>query len=81
MCRANHDQKEAISGDGRTAYRAEGCTDIDGLTTSTPVAASTGEPLLLAGLGGCLRYNASGQHQYTQQACSTAPTAWRRACS
>lgn len=64
----NHDRKEQYLADGRTAYRAEGCTDIDGLTASTPVAASTGQPLLLAGLGGCLRYNDSGQHQYTQQA-------------
>jgi uncharacterized protein len=70
----NHDQKAQYMSDGRTADRAEGCVEIDGQTTiasrltptASPANASTGSGLLLAGLGGCLRYNDQGQHQYTQ---------------
>jgi uncharacterized protein len=62
----NHDQKQQYLSDGRTVSQAEGCQAIDGLTAATPLDPSA-RRLLLAGLGGCLRYNDSGQHQYTQQ--------------
>ncbi len=60
----NHDQKAQYLSDGRTIYQAEGCTLIDGETARTPTAPA----LLLAGLGGSLRYNNEGQHQYSQRA-------------
>lgn len=65
----NHDQKMQYLSDGRTVTRAEGCSEIDGQTART----LTTPPLLVAGLGGCLRYNYPGQHQYTQ------PEMYRRA--
>ena len=63
----NHDQKAQYLSDGRTVERAEGCVDIDGRVTAVAHAvAPAATKLLLAGLGGCLRYNGQGQHQYTQ---------------
>jgi uncharacterized protein len=70
----NHDQKAQYLSDGRTVYRAEGCTEIDGQTaavSSAEVKGSGGSAwpsseLLLAGVGGCLRYNDQGAHQYSQ---------------
>jgi predicted phosphodiesterase len=64
----NHDQKAQYMSDGRTLNRAEGCVEIDGHTAvvTGAGAAPARSPLLLAGLGGCLRYNDHGQHQYTQ---------------
>ena len=70
----NHDQKAQYLSDGRTVYEAEGCTDIDGHTAVVSLAsargfqagASASSDLLLAGLGGCLRYNDQGPHQYSQ---------------
>jgi uncharacterized protein len=60
----NHDQKQQYMSDGRTLERAEGCVDLDGQAAAA--APTPGTRLLLAGLGGCLRYNDHGQHQYTQ---------------
>ncbi len=63
----NHDQKAQYLSDGRTVYEAEGCTDIDGRTAAaSPAHASAHSELLLAGLGGSLRYNSEGTHQYSQ---------------
>ncbi|MBI4770092.1 MAG: metallophosphoesterase [Chloroflexi bacterium] len=55
----NHDHKEQYMSDGRIVHRAEGCFDLDGR-----VACEGG--LLLAGVGGSLRYKPDGEHQYTQ---------------
>ncbi len=63
----NHDQAAQYLSDGRTVHRAEGCTLIDGQTHRAVTNRPSDPPLLLAGLGGCLRYNSFGQHQYTQQ--------------
>jgi Icc-related predicted phosphoesterase len=60
----NHDQREQYLNDGRTVHQAEGCQPIDG---QTAVAFDhTPRRLLLAGLGGSLRYNDNDLHQYTQ---------------
>ena len=63
----NHDQKAQYLSDGRTIYQAEGCTEVDGQAV-VAFRANSAAPsgLLLAGLGGSLRYNRQGQHQYTQ---------------
>lgn len=61
----NHDQHAQYMSDGRTLNRAEGCNEIDA-QTATAAQPAPRAPLLLAGLGGCLRYNDHGQHQYTQ---------------
>jgi len=78
----NHDRHAQYMSDGRTVYRAEGCVEIDDRTATVPVGpaaasqpaagspktpAAAGPVLLLGGLGGCLRYNNEGQHQYTQE--------------
>ena len=63
----NHDQKLQHMSDGRSVNRAEGCVELDDrVETAAPGRQASGAPLLLAGLGGCLRYNDHGQHQYTQ---------------
>ena len=83
----NHDKPSQYLSDGRIIHRAEGCERLDGrtLTVSLPMNHSQPDPrpaaryppLLLAGLGGCLRYNADASHQYTQSA--MARRAWRLA--
>jgi Icc-related predicted phosphoesterase len=55
----NHDKPNQYMSDGRVVNRAEGCEPLDGRLASRST-------LLLAGLGGCLRYNADASHQYTQ---------------
>jgi hypothetical protein len=63
----NHDQPAPTLDDGRLTPRAEGCISVDDRVLDVrawkkPRPAS----LLLAGLGGCVRYNAEGFYQYTQ---------------
>lgn len=58
----NHDKPAQYLSDGRIVERAEGCEAIE--TTSVRVSTPGGE-VLLAGLGGSIRYNL-GQQQYTQ---------------
>jgi predicted phosphodiesterase len=68
----NHDKPNQYLSDGRILSRAEGCELIDGRTA---VCARVGRPpLLLAGLGGSLRYNDAAEHQYTQS--EMAARAW-----
>ncbi len=55
----NHDHAIQFMSDGRMVKDAEGCINLDGQL------AREGE-LLLAGLGGSVRYKAEGLHQYTQ---------------
>ncbi len=59
----NHDKRFQYLSDGRIVTRAEGCEDVDGRAVSVNDGAGR---LLLAGLGGSLRYNNDGVHQYTQ---------------
>lgn len=58
----NHDKPSQFLSDGRIISRAEGCEDVE--TTSVRVPGPNGR-LLLAGLGGSIRYN-PGPHQYSQ---------------
>jgi hypothetical protein len=61
----NHDAPVQYLSDGRTISRAEGCEQLDGKVMRTAPRRQA-PPVLLAGLGGCLRYNNDGTHQYTQ---------------
>jgi len=70
----NHDKPQQYLSDGRIITHAEGCVDLDARVMEEA-------PLLLAGLGGCLRYNAEGRHQYSQaemrqRARQLAPRLW-----
>lgn len=73
----NHDRVEQYLSDGRIIYRAEGCERLDARAVRLPLLSAAarlaGERplpatlrLLLAGLGGSMRYNAEGVHQYTE---------------
>ncbi|MCC6189432.1 MAG: metallophosphoesterase family protein [Anaerolineales bacterium] len=73
----NHDRLEQYLSDGRIIHQAEGCEALDGRAVdaarqigarlrSTGQAASGSPALLVAGLGGSMRYNAEGIHQYTE---------------
>ncbi len=59
----NHDLPPALvrshGDEGTCAHIAEGCGNIDGLVVEE-------QGLLLAGLGGSIRYRPDGVHQYTQ---------------
>ena len=59
----NHDRTTRYLDDGRALHRAEGCESLDVRSARCAVRS----PLLLAGLGGSLRYNLEGVYQYTQQ--------------
>ncbi|MCS6909362.1 MAG: metallophosphoesterase [Anaerolineales bacterium] len=59
----NHDKPFQYLSDGRIINRAEGCEDIETKCVHVRLA---GGDLLLAGLGGSIRYNEEGLHQYTQ---------------
>lgn len=59
MVPGNHDAHNQYMSDGRILTHAEGCEDVDG-----QVANENG--LLIAGLGGSIRYRPDGVHQYTQ---------------
>jgi Icc-related predicted phosphoesterase len=58
----NHDKPRQYLSDGRIIDRAEGCEPIE--DRAAQVSAAKGQ-LLVAGLGGSIRYN-PGPHQYTQ---------------
>jgi len=73
----NHDRPQQYLSDGRIIHRAEGCEALDARTARTPVpldgtvksddaSARTRPHLLLAGLGGSIRYNYDSVHQYTE---------------
>lgn len=58
----NHDRPSQYLSDGRLIDRAEGCEPIEDRVAHIP---APGGDLLLAGLGGSIRYNPD-PHQYTQ---------------
>jgi Icc-related predicted phosphoesterase len=73
----NHDRREQYLSDGRIIHRAEGCEELDQRVVRLPEgklaerrqahgATAGGPQLLLAGLGGSLRYNNNVGHQYTE---------------
>jgi hypothetical protein len=62
----NHDRLEQYLSDGRIVYRAEGCEPLDVRAVGVSLPAAGQSPLLLAGLGGSMRYNAEGVHQHTE---------------
>ncbi len=76
----NHDRAAQYHADGRVVSAAEGCELLDGRVAAieprrlpqrgaAAAAGATGPrrpPLLLAGLGGSMRYNAEGTHQHTE---------------
>lgn len=55
----NHDARQQYMANGRVARQAEGCINLDGRVQQC-------NGLLLAGLGGSIRYRPNGEHQYTQ---------------
>jgi Icc-related predicted phosphoesterase len=59
----NHDRPRQLLSDGRVVRRAAGGEPLDGRVARVRTAHGD---VVLAGLGGCLRYNFDGQHQYTQ---------------
>jgi predicted phosphodiesterase len=59
----NHDKSKQYLSDGRVVDRAEGCEPVENKVVRLAV---DGQELLLAGLGGSLRYNNEAEHQYTQ---------------
>jgi Icc-related predicted phosphoesterase len=61
----NHDRPRQYLSDGRIIDHAQGCEPLDGQVVSLAMLRHH-SPLLLAGLGGCLRYNMDASHQYTQ---------------
>jgi len=70
----NHDAKSQFLSDGRIISHAEGCINLD-----RQAAEESG--VLLAGLGGSIRYRDDGIHQYSQgemqaRAASLAPALW-----
>jgi uncharacterized protein len=66
----NHDHTVQYLSDGRVVHMPEGCEQLDGrvvrLRHSVPALAESGQTLLLAGLGGSMRYKREGVHQYTE---------------
>ena len=75
----NHDRREQYLSDGRVVYRAEGCERLDRRAVNLPAVslasqrgpqakalAAAAPRLLLAGLGGSLRYNQDIGHQHTE---------------
>jgi hypothetical protein len=75
----NHDRREQYLSDGRVVYRAEGCERLDRRVMNLPAVslatqrssqaaalAAAAPRLLLAGLGGSLRYNEDIGHQHTE---------------
>jgi Icc-related predicted phosphoesterase len=63
----NHDKPNQYLSDGRIISRAEGCESLDGVAARVRRAdGARHSPLLLAGLGGSLRYNREPHHQYAQ---------------
>lgn len=64
----NHDRLQQYLSDGRIATHAEGCEPLDGRTARFTPRAPAQHPVLLAGLGGSMRYNRESAHQYTPAA-------------
>ncbi len=73
----NHDRREQYLSDGRIIHRAEGCEPLDRRMVRAPAVSLAsrrraggvdprGPQLLLAGLGGSLRYNRDVGHQHTE---------------
>lgn len=72
----NHDRLAQYHADGRIVHRAEGCEPLDLATACFPnqhypaaspeVAGGLKPGLLLAGLGGSMRYNQDNAHQYNE---------------
>jgi Icc-related predicted phosphoesterase len=74
----NHDRREQYLADGRVVHRAEGCEGLDRRALAVPAVSlaslrrrdttpvKSAPRLLLAGLGGSLRYNRDPGHQYTE---------------
>jgi Icc-related predicted phosphoesterase len=62
----NHDKPNQFMSDGRILNRAEGCEVLEGRAVAFAPHRPSPATLLIAGLGGCLRYNATPYHQYTQ---------------
>lgn len=72
----NHDRLSQYHADGRIVHRAEGCELLDvraacfpsrAYPAASPDVANGRKPgLLLAGLGGSMRYNEDNAHQYTE---------------
>lgn len=73
----NHDRREQYLSDGRVIYRAEGCERLDMRAVRLPAVslahrrqAAGDDPhaprLLMAGLGGSMRYNRDIGHQHTE---------------
>jgi uncharacterized protein len=71
----NHDRLAQYHADGRIVERAEGCEPLDLRTACFPNRVYPASPevvgdlrpgLLLAGLGGSMRYNADNAHQYNE---------------
>lgn len=75
----NHDRREQYLSDGRVVHRAEGAERLDQRAVRLPavnlssqrraetaVANASATMLLLAGLGGSLRYNRDIGHQHTE---------------
>jgi uncharacterized protein len=55
----NHDHRKQFMSDGRVVQRAEGCVNIDGKVLRH-------DGLLLAGLGGSIRYRPDSDNMYTE---------------
>lgn len=67
----NHDRLSQYHADGRIVHRAEGCELLDARTAcfsgpAGPAPGAAQPALLLAGLGGSMRYNQDNAHQYTE---------------
>ena len=73
----NHDRREQYLSDGRVVHRAEGCEQLDlrvvrlsarnlASRRQAGAEAPSTPKLLLAGLGGSLRYNRDVGHQHTE---------------
>ena len=60
----NHDPEKQYMADGRVATIAEGCVCVDGELSNLDGLIVNKGGLLLAGLGGSMRYR-PGKHQYT----------------
>lgn len=57
----NHDARQQYLADGRTVTTAEGCLNIDDTVVFDPT-----HNLILAGLGGSIRYKPRSHNQYSQ---------------
>jgi predicted phosphodiesterase len=72
----NHDRLAQYHADGRVVHSAEGCEPLDATTACFPnrlypaaspeVTSGLTPGLLLAGLGGSMRYNQDNVHQYNE---------------